>query len=151
MDNPNLWHLRDHIFGFLNHKTVVNCRKVCKFWNEPLERTSYVKFLQEFGDRKVRYILENKKVSIHIPGWQDAVKKYGAQASIKDLQEIADSLRELVPQLQDCCPVDLIAENGYVKLMEFILTTSDDVFGKDIWDYACENLTETAKLMIENY
>ena len=60
MDNPNLWHLRDHIFGFLNHKTVVNCRKVCKFWNESLERTSYVKFLQEFGDRKVRYTVESR-------------------------------------------------------------------------------------------
>ena len=66
MNNPNLWHLRDYIFGFLNYDTVEKCRQVSQFWNESLERISIVIFLQEFGDRNV--VTPDEKVSTIIPG-----------------------------------------------------------------------------------
>merc|ERR1712209_133739 len=115
MDNVNLWHLRDHIFGYLNLESVKTCRQVCKFWNESLERILYVKFLQEFGDREiVTKISPYEKVSSYIPGWQKAVKKYGAQASIEDLQKVKDSLQKLVMLNGKCLngPVRQAAMNG---------------------------------------
>ena len=124
MENPNLWHIHDNIFGHLNHNTVEICRKVCKSWNKSLKRTSYIMFLQEFGDRVIKY--HGKKVSIVIHGWQKAVKKYGSRASIEDLQEIKDSLKEIIGEDGSCSdPVRQATKN--VNLMEFILNTSCDL------------------------
>ena len=141
MDNPNLWHLRDDIFGFLNHENLLNCRRVCKFWNESLARMSYVKLLQEFGDRDVENT--NVKVSIFIPGWQQAVETYGVRASIKDLQEVNDSLKKLARGNNKCCsdPVHQTAKNGSLKLMEIFLNTSynmntQDNIGFKAWNWA---------------
>ena len=74
MDNENLWHLRNQIFEDLSHEDVLNCRRVCKYWNDSLRRLSNVKFIEEF------------------PGWKNAARKYGVQASIEDLEELKDSL-----------------------------------------------------------
>merc|ERR1712062_378377 len=61
MDNANLWHLRNQIFEDLSHEDVLNCRRVCKYWNESLRRLSDVKFIQEFGERVVEET--NEKLS----------------------------------------------------------------------------------------
>ena len=90
MDNPNMWHIRDQIFDPLNHKTVLICRQVCKFWNESLARMSFVKLLQEFGDRDVEYT--DEKVSTIVAGWNEAAKMFVAQASLEELQEVKSSL-----------------------------------------------------------
>ena len=52
MENEGLWHLLEHIFGYLDYETVVICRKVSYLWDEllePLERSFLVNILQEFG------------------------------------------------------------------------------------------------------
>merc|ERR1711953_1518756 len=155
-DNVNLWHLRDHIFGYLNLESVKTCRQVCKFWNESLERILYVKFLQEFGDMEIES--KNEKVSSYIPGWQKAVKKYGAQASIEDLQKVKDSLRKLVT-LNDKCvnrPVRQAAMNGDVRLMDLILNTSYDLNDRERegctpLEWACKSgSTEIVQLLIKS-
>ena len=46
MDNENLWHIQEHIFGYLDHKTVEICRKVCKTWKESLKHIALVILLQ---------------------------------------------------------------------------------------------------------
>ena len=110
MDNPNMWHIRDQIFDPLNHKTVLNCRQVCKFWNESLARMSFVKLLQEFGDRDVEYI--DEKVFTIVAGWKEAAKMFVAQASLEELQEVKDSLLRLAIGNGKCCkyPVHKAAE-----------------------------------------
>ena len=155
MDNVNLWHLRDHIFRYLNLESVKTCRQVCKFWNESLERILYVKFLQEFGDREIEF--QNEKVSSYIPGWQKAMKKYGAQASIEDLQKVKDSLRKLVTLNGKCLnrPVRQAAMNGDVNLMEIILNTSYDFNdrreGCTPLEWACQSgRTEIVQLLINS-
>ena len=82
MNNENLWHLQEHIFGYLNYDTLEICRKVCKSWNESLKKISYIKFFQEFGDKKIGYTEKTVTVSTFIPGWEIAVKKYVARASV---------------------------------------------------------------------
>ena len=52
MGNPGLWNVRDQIFGYLDHETLENCRKVSVLWNESLktfERISLIKILNTFG------------------------------------------------------------------------------------------------------
>jgi len=156
MDNANLWHLRNQIFEDLSHEDVLNCRRVCKYWNESLRRMSDVKFIQEFGERVVEY--RNEKVSTLIPGWKKAAQKYGVQASMDDLGKVKDSLKKLAGG-KGKCRSDLVyeaARNGYVKLMEFILKTSFDMNTKDSWGCTAWHLaciygkTETAKLIIQN-
>ena len=93
MDNANLWHLRDQIFEDLSHKDVLNCRRVCKYWNESLRRLSDVKFIQEFGERVVEET--NEKLSTLIPGWKNAAQKYGVQASMDDIEKVKDLLKKL--------------------------------------------------------
>ena len=122
MDNENLWHLQEHIFGYLNHDTVEICRKVCKSWNESLKRISLVKFLQ---------IARHWK---YVPGWYMAVQKDGAQASMEDLQEVKDSvvkIEKLEIEDNQCqvifLPVHGAARIGAVKFMNLILTTSYDM------------------------
>jgi len=156
MDNANLWHLRNQIFEDLSHEDVLNCRRVCKTWNESLRRMSDVKFIQEFGERNV--LTTNIKVSTLFPGWKNAAQKYGVQASMGDLEEVKDSLKKLAEGKGKCVeyPVHKAAINGYVKLMEFILKTSFDMNTKDgkgctAWHWACTyDQTETAQLIIKN-
>ena len=156
MENPNMWHIHDNIFGHLNHDTVEICRQVCKSWNESLKRTSHVKFLQEFGDREVEHT--KKKVSTIIAEWKSAVEKYVFQASLEDLQKVKDSLLGLlVRKTGKCCyyPVHIAAKNGAVKLMELILRTSFDMNtkvnnGRTTWHFACiSDKTEIAQLIVQ--
>merc|ERR1712062_568161 len=156
MDNANLWHLRDQIFEDLSHEDVLNCRRVCKYWNESLRRMSDVKFIQEFGERDVEYT--NKKLSTIIPGWKIAAQKYGIQASMDDLEEVKDSIKNLAEGKGKCVqyPVHEAAKNGDVKLMEFILKTSFDMNAKDCWGWTAWHLackygrTETTQVIIKN-
>ena len=155
MDNVNLWHLRNQIFKDLSHEDVLNCRRVCKYWNESLRRMSDIKFIQEFGDRDVGST--NKKVSTIFCGWKNTVQKYGFQADIEYLEEVKDSLKKLARGAGKCCayPVHEAAKYGDVKLIEFILRTSynmnnEDDNGFTAWHWACINgRTETAQLIIE--
>jgi len=172
MANETLWHIHELIFQDLDHRTVEICRKVCKSWNESeslktifrnklVKYNTLMKFIQDFGDKDVdvefnEYQYPEKKVSAFIPGWDNAVEKYGAQASIDDLQEIKDSLQKLVRDNGECreIPVHRVAENGDVKLMDLILNTSYDFNARDYFrrtalHYACENgKTEIVQLLI---
>ena len=84
--------------------------------------------------------------------------KYGLQASNEGLEKIKDSLKNLARGKGKCRsdPVHKAAENGDVKLMEFILKTSFDMNTKDRWGntalhWACGNgQTEIAQLIIQN-
>merc|ERR1711860_246899 len=154
--NQGLWHICEQIFGYLNYETVLICRQVCQFWNESLERMSFVKLLQEFGDRDVEYT--DEKVSTIVAGWNEAIKMFVAQASLEELQEVQDSLSRLARGIGKCCynPVHEAAKIGAVKLMEFILRTSYDLnakndSGRTAWHFACRNgETETAELIIQS-
>ena len=154
--NQGLWHICEQIFGYLNYKTVENCRKVSELWNESLERIALIKFLQEFGDRDVEYT--NEKVSTIVAGWKNAGKMFGAQASLEDLQEVKDSLLRLAIGNDKCCPypVHEAAKIGALKLMEFIIRTSFDMNTEDncgsiAWHEACSyGQTETAQLIIQS-
>merc|ERR1711860_353713 len=118
---------------------------------------SFVKLLQEFGDRDVEY--QYVKVSTMFPGWNEAIKMFVAQASLEELQEVKDSLLRLARGTGKCClyPVHEAAEIGATKLMEFILRTSFDIntkgnYGKSTaWHWACKfGQTETAQLLIKS-
>merc|ERR1711860_272218 len=117
---------------------------------------SFVKLLQEFGDRDVEY--QYVKVSTMFPGWNEAIKMFVAQASLEELQEVKDSLLRLASRNGKCCryPVHEAAKIGAVKLMEFILRTSFDMntkgdIGSTAWHEACWNgKTETAQLLIKS-
>jgi len=164
MNNVNLWHLRNQIFEDLSHEDVLKCRRVCKYWNESLRRLSDVKFILEFGDRGIEHRKQwlpdpKNKVSTIVPGWKNAVQKYGVQASMEDLEKVKDSLKKLARGKGKCClyPVHEAAENGDVKFMEFILRTSYDLnsktwhLGRTAWHEACYyGQTETAQLIIQN-
>jgi len=151
-----MWHIRDQIFDPLNHKTVSICRQVCQFWNESLARMSFLKLLQEFGDRDVEYT--DEKLSTIVAGWNEAAKMFVAQASLEELQEVKVSLLRLARGTGKCCyyPVHEAAKIGAVKLMEFILRTSFDMnakyhFGRTAWHLACYyGQTETAQLLIQS-
>merc|ERR1711860_419396 len=153
MDIP---HIRDQIFDQLNHETVLICRQVCQFWNESLAKMSFVKLLQEFGDRYV--LRRNEKVSTIVAGWKEAAKMFVAQASLEELQEVKDSLLRLLSRNGKCCsyPVHKAATIGAVKLMEFIIRTSFDLnakndYGSTAWHLAClYGKTETAQLLIKS-
>merc|ERR1712095_160644 len=131
MRSQGLCHIREQIFGYLNNETLENCRKVSKLWKESLEKIALIKFLEEFGDREVGPT--NKKLSTILPGWKNAAQKYGVQASMDDIEKVKDSLKKLARGKGKCRsdPVLEAAQNGYVKLVEFILKTSFDMNTKD--------------------
>ena len=164
--SQGLWHIRDQIFGPLNHETLENCRKVSESWNESLQRMALVKYLEEFGESlRIMALLRNferedvngEEVSaiIRIPEWNKAVKDYGAKSSIEDLQEIKDSL-DMINGKDLEYPIHQAAGHGALKLMEFILTTSFDMnsidqHGKNIFQVACQNgKIEIVNLLIES-
>ena len=157
--DKGVWHICEQIFGYLSYETLENCRKVSKLWNESLERIALTKCIEEFGDREVAItILKYKKISTIIPGWKKAAHKYGVQASIKDLEEVKDSLIKLASGKGKCRshPVVEAAKNGDVKLIEFALRTSYDMNAKEVigmtaFNWACMyGRTETAQLIIQN-
>ena len=156
MKSHGLYHIREQIFGSLNYKTVANCREVSELWNESLERIALIKFIEEFADRDLEYT--HQKVSTIIPGWQNAAKKYGVQASFEDLEEVKDSLEKLITGIGKCCsdPVHHAARNGSMKLIEFILGTSYNMNTKDnhrytVLHWACiRGETETVNLLIQS-
>merc|ERR1711860_291046 len=123
--------------------------------SESLARMSFVKLLQEFGERNV--VGTNEKVSTIVAGWNEAAKMFVAQASHEELQDVKDSLLRLIRWNGKCCPypVHKAAKIGAVKLMEFLLRTSFDMntkgdFEGTAWHYAClTGKTETAQLIIE--
>ena len=161
-----IWHIRDQLFGHLDHKTLENCRQVSDFWDESLEKLSLVKFIYEFAYRRFqRKPLKGKIVSDIILGWTEAARKYEIKANIEDLREIKDSLQTLLHENGKRCktdyPVHEAARNGDLKLMEFLLCTSYDMnsfdYGPRDWNertafhYACENgKTEVARLIIQS-
>jgi len=118
---------------------------------------SFVKLLQEFGDRNVEYTY-NKKLSTIVAGWKEAAKMFVAQASLEELQEVKDSLLRLARGNDKCCkyPVHEAAKIGAMKLMEFIFRTSFDLNAKDnhgrtAWHWACINgQTETVQLIVQS-
>ena len=159
MRNQGLWHIPEQIFGYLNYETMEICRKVSELWNESLEKMALVKFIQEFGDRKVLR-RDDTKMSTIIPGWKKAVKKYGAKSSIEDLQEIKDSLGKFLDEtgkLKSCFlePAHEAAEIGALKLLEFFLSIPYDMNSHNFIDrtvlaVACENgQMECVKLLID--
>ena len=167
MDNANLWHLRNQIFEDLSHEDVLNCRRVCKFWNESLRRISDLKLIKEFVNW--RYVFDEEKqeynkLSTIIPGWKNATKKYGVRASMEDLEEVKNSLKKLArpgphPDDLDCqaYPVHQAAKDGDVRLMELILNTSYDFNARDFrgrtaLHYACmSGRTEIVQLLITSF
>ena len=168
MTNSGLFYIREQIFGYLNYETLENCRKVSELWNQSLERIALVKFLEEFGDKNVEqaylpwgWLEPEGKVSTILSGWENTAKKYGVQASIKDLRQVKDSLKELVRENGNCCryPVHEAAKNGNVKFMEFLFATSFEMNTKEwnsghgitAWHLACWNgKTEIVKLFIKS-
>merc|ERR1712062_54298 len=142
-----------------SHEDVLNCRRVCKYWNESLRRLSDIKFIKEFGDRDVRYT--NEKLSTIIPGWKIAAQKYGVQASMDDIEKVIDSLKKLARGKGKCDYLDYFsvhtaAQDGDVKLMEFILKASfymntKNSWGCTVWHDACYyGKKVTAQLIIKN-
>ena len=99
-----------------------------------MEKISRVKFLEEFGHKKVDDVYDYgfrplAKVLTVIPGWQRAVKKYAAQATNEDLMEVQEAIKKLVMQTDKCWshPVHHAVANGSVKLLKLILMSSYDM------------------------
>ena len=107
MENEGLWHLLEHIFGYLDYETVVICRKVSYLWDEllePLERSFLVNILQDFGVKiaeeyhRSRKEEEEEEVLAITSGWNEAVQKYKREASVEDLRELKNSLGKLLDE-----------------------------------------------------
>ena len=130
------WDIFELIFGLLNHKTIEICRKVSNDWNISLEKISRVKFLEEFGHKKVDSVYDYgfrplAKVLTVIPGWQRAVKKFAARATNEDLIEVQKAVTKLGVVGDLSTPVHQAAMNGHVKLLELILMTKYDMNSRD--------------------
>ena len=160
MNNENLWNIQERIFDNLDCDSVMKCRRVCKSWNTTLKKMSDVKFLLEFGDFDCQdcYGYQLGKVSTIIPGWKMAVKKYAAKATIDDLEEVKNSIRQLLLRTPGrvYCNGDPVSEAvviGAVKLMEIIFNTSFDMnaglYGIPLFSLACGyGPTEIVRMMI---
>ena len=165
LTNPGLIHIREQIFGYFDHKTLENCREVFtkkygEDWDLWLERLSLVQCILEFGDMVMRY---GHILSDVIPGWDNAVKKFGKVASLNDLNVVKGSLKRFekdhgvttyIEYLYK--PFHYAAKEGHVKLMELLFYTDmriTDGFRGDFTPLitACHyEHTEIAKLIIEN-
>ena len=72
---------------------------------------------------------EGETVQDFIPGWYKGVKKFGNMASLKDLNEVICSMKELLKFFGEDYgrhPVYLIVRIGHVKLMELLCHTDFD-------------------------
>jgi len=164
LTNSGLIHIRVQIFGYLDHKTLKNCREAfAKRFGEDwylCERLVLVQSLLEFGD-KVKYgISFEKNLRDFIPGWDKAVKKFDKMASLNDLYEVIGPLKELlgrqVSAWTTICvykPLHFAASKGHVKLMEFLLHTdlniNEGIDGTTPFIVACSNgHIEVVNLMI---
>ena len=146
LSNEGFLHLVEHIFGYLDHETIEICRRVSNHWDGLLERLSLVKYLLEFGDKKIEEDI--------IPGWKKATNIFAKTASIEDLKEVKESIEYLV---QDkCCEylVHYAAEIGALKLMQLFLHTECDFnqvmpgFGTPLHFACMHDNMEMVKLMI---
>jgi len=141
LSNPGLIHIRIQIFSCFDFKTLEICREVFtkrfgEDWDSWLERLSLVKYMLEFGD-KVFGKGEEETIKKIIPGWCKAVKKFGKMASLKDLNEVKESIDGLLSKrkrkckngCENCIPTSLVhltAQYNHVKLMELLLHTDFD-------------------------
>ena len=129
MRSEGLWHLVENIFGYLDCKTVVKCRKVSKLWHESLEWISLVKFLLEFGDKLAKYhrsVLKDpeEKVLAIISGWKKGVQKYERTASIEDLRDLKNLFgKPLEDNMRSYFHFDPI--KGYVTPIKMMLLMSN--------------------------
>ena len=126
LTNPGLIDIREQIFGHFDRKTLKNCRKVFtkkygEDWDLWLKRLILVRYILEFGDKKVKYA--KRILSDAIPGWDNAVKKFGKTASLEDLNEVKRSLKELLDYMWYKMPLHYAAMKGHVKLMELLFHT----------------------------
>jgi len=163
LTNSGLIHIRVQIFGYLDHKTLKNCREAfAKRFGEDwylCERLVLVQSLLEFGD-KVKYgISFEKNLRDFIPGWDKAVKKFDKMASLNDLYEVIGSLKVYVEDKKvDVAdlymPLHFAACKGHVKVMELLLHTDLNINervdrGLTPFIIACLNgHTEVVNLMI---
>ena len=155
LTNSGLIHIRVQIFGYLDHKTLKNCREAfAKRFGEDwylCERLVLVQCLLEFGD-KVKYGVSFEKIlRDFIPGWDKAVKKFDKMASLTDLYEVIGSLKVFVDYKYS--PLHFAAYKGYVKLMELLLHTdlniNEGICGTTPFIEACCNgHIEVVNLMI---
>ena len=137
MGNEGLWHLLEHIFGYLDHDTIVICRKVSYFWDEslePLERSFLINILRNFVVKITAYHRSVKKDSEEgvlnvISGWNEAVQNYRQNATIEELRELKESVKKLLPPNGKCLahPVQSSVRIGDVKILEFLFCASYDV------------------------
>ena len=141
LSNPGLIHIRIQIFSCFDFKTLEICREVFtkrfgEDWDSWLERLSLVKYMLEFGD-KVFGKGEEETIKNIIPGWCNAVKKFGKMASLKDLNEVKESINEELSLrkrkckngCENCEPtalVHLTAQYNHVKLLELLSHTDVD-------------------------
>ena len=102
MQNRGLLHVKEQIFGYLDHETLEKCCQVSPNWSANLKRFSAVKFLVAFGKSETIMDLANSRMiaEFHtvIPGWVKAVRT--SQMSIQDLKEIQESLQDLTKYSQ---------------------------------------------------
>ena len=163
MKSEGLWHILDIIFGHLDHKTVEICRKVSNLWDESLEWISYVKYIYEFADKLAehhRYVMYDSVENILtiISNWNEAVKKYVRKASFEDLEELKDSLEQLLNEDGTChdCLVRRAVECDDLKFKEFFLfrtlydMNNEDNTGMKAFHWACYlGKIETVKMILE--
>ena len=140
MRSEGLWHLVEQIFGYLDYKTVVECRKVSKLWHESLEWISLVKILLQIGDKLAEYhrsVIKDpeEKVLAIISGWKNGVQKYERTASIENLRELKDSLQPSLVLDGKFCKHPIRNAVNNVELLKFLFGTSYRV---EAFHLACE-------------
>ena len=147
MTNSGFYGIRTRLMDYLNHRDL---EVLCEIWSEDdsLKRTKWIKFMNEASEINVHdwsdEEVEGENVRAHIPGWDQAVKKVGANASLEDLQEIKESLTRLLDKLWDgFYPVHLLANHGATKAMKLIFETTFDLNSGDHagwtpFHYACQ-------------
>ena len=170
--NSGLIDIREQIFGYLDQKTLKNCREVFakefgEEWESWLERFILIQFILDFGDKKVKYKTlgfpeshEEAMIKDLVPGWKKAVKKFGITASLTDLDKVKGSLKRLfieekIMKSWDASPLHSVAKHHeqHLKLMEFLLYTDSDINEEIVcytpFNLACQNgHTEIVNLMI---
>jgi len=131
LSNPGLVDIRDQIFGYFDHETLEICGEVFaqrfgEDWDVWLERLASIQYMVEFGDKMVIHI---GLVKDRIPGWFKGVKTFGNLASLKDLNEVKGSMKELLNWFEeyDRHPVYFIVRGDHVKLMELLFHTDFDL------------------------